>query len=274
MTDVIDYEVTGAGGADPAQPPRVPQRPELRDDVCPRRRVPARRRRRGGQGHRAVRQRQALLCRPRHRDAGPRRRPDLRPHGGHPLGPRGQAGRRQPLGTRVRGLPRHVPPVARGAQAGDRDGARGLHRGWPDAGLVLRLHRGERRRLLLRPGGEDGDPRRRVLRPPVGDEPACRQGVPLHRRPLPRGAGPRAGHGQPRRTRRRAGVDRARHGRADRADAAARARAGQEGGQQRRGRAGHAGRHGLRLRTAPRRARPQRRGRCRLAGRHGRADHA
>ena len=71
------------------------------------------------------------------------------------------------------GLPRHVPAVARAAQADDRAGAGRVHRRRPDARLGLRPDRRRRRRVLRRPGGADGHPRRRVLRPPLGDGPAA-----------------------------------------------------------------------------------------------------
>ena len=56
-------------------------------------------------------------------------------------------------------------------EADHRHGAGRLHRRRADARLVLRPHRRRRRRVLRRPGRADGHPRRRVLRPPVGDGP-------------------------------------------------------------------------------------------------------
>ncbi len=153
-----------------------------------------------GQGHRAGRQRQALLRRPRHRHAGPRRRPDVRAQGRDLVGPHRQGGRRPALRPRVGGLPRHVPALARDPQADHRDGAGRLHRRRADARLGVRLHHRLRRRVLLRPGRTHGHPGRRVLRAPVGDEPARRQGVPLLRRPVHRRPRARARHGQPGRT--------------------------------------------------------------------------
>jgi Enoyl-CoA hydratase/carnithine racemase len=93
----------------------------------------------------------------------------------------GKDGRGRQVRPRDGGLPGHVPALAGDPQAVHRDGARRLHRRRADARLGVRPDRGGRRRVLRRPGGEDGHPGRGVLRAPVGARAAVRQGGAVHR---------------------------------------------------------------------------------------------
>ena len=90
---------------------------------------------------------------------GPRHRHDVRAQGQPVVGPRRASRSGEPLRPRAGGLPRHVPALARTAQADDRHGAGRLHRRRADAGLVLRPDHRRRRRLLRRSGGADGHSR-------------------------------------------------------------------------------------------------------------------
>jgi enoyl-CoA hydratase/carnithine racemase len=62
---------------------------------------------------------------------------DIPAHREPVVGPRRQAGCGGPVRARVRGVRRHVPALARAAEADDRHGARRLRGGRPDARLVL-----------------------------------------------------------------------------------------------------------------------------------------
>ena len=258
MADEVLYAAR-PGRADHLEPAGLRQRAELRDDLRAGRGVrPGGERRRGG-GAGAGRGGQALLRRARHRHPGAGRGHVLRPRGRAVVGPRGQGGRRRQVRPRDGGLPGHVPALAGDPQAVHRDGARRLHRRRADARLGVRPDRGGRRRVLRRPGGQDGYPGRGVLRAPLGARAAVREGGAVHRGAVRRRAGLPGGHGEPGGAARGPGGDHVRPGRADRADAAVRPRAGQAGGQPVRGPDGAAAGDGFGVRPAPRGARAQRR---------------
>ena len=256
----------GRRRVDHDEPARVPQRAELGDDLRARRRVPARRRRRRGQGDRAGRRR-ASTSRAGHDIGTPGRDVDvsLRQQGRALVGPRRQ-GRAATSGT-----PARWRSTSACAGAGARSPSRsiamvqgaciagGLMLAWV-CDLIVAADDAFFADPVVRMGIPGVEyfahpwvlgPRapRRSCSPATGSTRAARL---------------RVGHGQPGGAARRAGDRDARARRADRRDAAVRARAGQAGGQPVRGPDGAARRDGLGVRAAPLRARAQRRGRGRL----------
>ena len=84
------------------------------------------------------------------------------------VGARGQGGRREPLRARAGAVPRHVPSLARAAEADDRDGAgRAASRAASMLAWCCDLIVASRRRVLRDPVVKMGIPGRGVLRAPV-----------------------------------------------------------------------------------------------------------
>ena len=141
-------------------------------------------------GDRVARQRETLLCRPRHswRRAGPRQ-DHTRAH--HPA--RGQA------------LSRIHAALAQCPEAVHRRGPGPVHLRRPAAVLAVRPDHRRRRCAVLRPGGADGHRRRRIPRPHLGTWAPQGQGDPLHGSGDDRRRGAEHRNGQPGRAARRAG---------------------------------------------------------------------